>query len=511
LRASEYILPRFGKYLLAHVNLNNSSEAFHASEVYQVLTKKVIIKFFKRSELILIALFLITYTIAASLVSLHRFWQFNAFWYDFGIFDTAVWKLSRFSLPTIEQIAPSAGRVVWGDHFNPSSAILAPLYWINSSPEIILVAQVLFTVASALVFYLLARKQIQSFLARIALVIAYLGFVGMQNALFTDVHNIVFALLPMSFTFWAIYEKRKILYWIFLVLTLGFQESMASFGFALGLFLIIKERKVTKLAIYTITLSLIWGIATTRFVMPFFLKSQYPYKPDIPLSPISWLKELVFPLNLKLKAIIVSFATFGFLPLFSLAGIPLYAQHFIERFVLNGAATRWDLALHYNATLSPILTVGAIEVIKRVEKIKHLKKYVFLWAAVVILLVAVIHRFYYHGPLLLATDPIFYKQTENALFLKNFVQKIPREGLLMTQNNLAAYFTHQAVILLNENYKEIKPDYIAIDLRTGQNANNFFPFSEEKAKLLINEVQADSNYEKILDGDQLLFKKTGQD
>jgi len=39
MRESEYILPKTRKYLLAHVNLMNNTEAFQASEVYNGLAE----------------------------------------------------------------------------------------------------------------------------------------------------------------------------------------------------------------------------------------------------------------------------------------------------------------------------------------------------------------------------------------------------------------------------------------------------------------------------------------
>ena len=66
----------------------------------------------------------------------------------------------------------------------------------------------------------------------------------------------------------------------------------------------------------------------------------------------------------------------------------------------------------------------------------------------------------------------------------------------MTMNNLAAHFTHQEVILLHRNYKNIQPDVVALDLRPGQNANNFYPLSFDETKNLVASLSADVNYEK---------------
>ncbi len=454
-----------------------------------------------RKETVIILLFILVYTIAATLVSLHRFWQVNAFWYDFGIFEETVWKLSRLQLPIITNLDPPLGKIVWADHFNPSIVFITPIYWFSQKPEAVLIAQAVSVGLSAVVAYLLARKLVADGLVRITLIVSYLGFVGLQNALYTDVHNIVFALLPFMLAVWATYNKEYVWYWIFFLITLGFQESMAGVGVGLGLFLLLANKKWRKIGIFTIVISFIWGLAATKIVIPHLGGSGYHYQPDFPPSVDGWLLGLFSPPELKLKTIIVSCASFGFLPLFSLPVLPLLLEHFLERFVLNQAATRWDLGFHYNALLSAILFLGAADAIRRMKR-----KILTLWAVGTIAIVFVLHRFILHGPLLLATHPAFYRQTRDMRFLRDFINQIPREGLLMTQNNLATYFTHGKVMLLNLNFEKIAPDYVAVDIRAGQNPNNFFPLSEGQFKDLIASLSANQNYQKkVIREDQWLF------
>ena len=66
------------------------------------------------------------YTLAAVLVSLHRFWQFEVFYYDFGIFDSAIWKAAHFTAPIIDHFVVG-GKVIFADHFSPSIFLLSPL------------------------------------------------------------------------------------------------------------------------------------------------------------------------------------------------------------------------------------------------------------------------------------------------------------------------------------------------------------------------------------------------
>ncbi len=462
-------------------------------------------------EIALVLLFITLYTLAASLVSLNRHWQYNSFWYDFGIFDTTVWKLSRFKLPVVAQLNPPSGKIVWADHLNPSVIFLAPFYWLSAKAEIIYIAQSLMVALSALVAYIISLKFVKSSLVRISLVVSYLGFVGLQNALYTDVHNIVFALLPLMLSIWAVFWKKWKLYWLFILLTLGIQESLSVLVIMFGAYLLIRKDRQVKAGILTILVGIVYGIVATKIIIPSLNNGSYNYLPAFPQVWHQWFTFLIYPPSMKLKTIILTFVSFGFMPLGAISTFPLIVAHYLERFVLNTAATRWDLGFHYNATLSPIMFLASLESILILQKIKKFSKLLSFWGLFTILLVIFLHRFYLHGPLMLATHPVFYRQTENARFLDNFIRQIPTQGLIMTQNNIAAQFTHFEVMLLNKNYLTINPDTIALDIRSGQNANDFYPFSEEEAKTLAATLSADIKYTKTAVNDtQLIFtrKKT---
>lgn len=233
-------------------------------------------------EFCLVTVLIFLYSLAASLVSLNRYWQHNAFWYDFGIFDTTIWKLSRFQLPIIAHLLPPLGKIVWADHFNPSAVFLIPFYWFTDKQEIIFIAQAIFVGLSAFVAYLVTRKIVKSTIVRISLVISYLGFVGLQNALYTDVHNIVFALLPFMLTIWAAYQKKWGIYWIFLLITIGFQENMAAVVTMFGLFLILKKERNIKEGIITVCLGILYGVMAIEVIIPAFNSGYYSYQPAIP-------------------------------------------------------------------------------------------------------------------------------------------------------------------------------------------------------------------------------------
>lgn len=462
--------------------------------------------FYRILEIWLVSHAISFYVLAASLVSLNRYWQHNAFWYDFGILDTTIWKLSRLELPRIINLNPPTGKIVWADHFNPSVAFLAPLYWVTDKQEVILLAQAVVVGLSAIVAYVITLKYVKHSAVRLSLVTSYLGFVGLQNALYTDIHNIVFALLPLMGVIWAIIEKRWMLYWLFLLITMGFQENMAAVAIMLGVFLIFRREKHITIGVWTIGVGILYALLAMKVIIPWFNGHYYAYQPAIPTEWHEWITRFFLPADMKLRSIMLTYATFGFLPLGTLSTVPLIVEHYLERFVLNTAATRWDLGFHYNALLSPLMFLASLEAITHIQRRNIWKKILPVWGATTILVVLFLHRFYLHGPLMLATHPVFYQQTKDAVFLDPFIAQIPDAGILMTQNNIAAHFTHGNTFLLHPEYERIRPDVIAVDLRPGQNANNFFPRTERMAQDMVASVSADPAYTKQMVTDtQFIF------
>lgn len=457
----------------------------------------------KSIERVVVIIFIVGYALAAILVSLNRFWQFNAFWYDFGIFDSTIWQLSHFSLPFIIQKAPPNGMIVWGDHFNPSVIFLAPLYWLTDKQEIIITAQVIFVSAGAYVAYLTSRKVVKSSIVKIALIVSFLGFVGMQNALFTDVHNIVFAVLPLTLAIWAIYNRKWKLYFIFLILTIGIQENLALTGAMLGIFLILSKRNVKVGAVSFLFCAFYFFIAI-KFIIPYFNHSGYAYQPEAFNSPLELITRFFVP-AIKVKTMVFSFLTFGLFPLFSFSTWPLVIEQYLERFVLNSAATRWDLGFHYNAVLSPIFFLSCMVIIIKLQKNPFTNKLLKFWGAATIIIVLFLHRFSLHGPLMMATMPAFYQATEDTKFLYKFVDKIPKNKFIMIQNNLGSHFTHEKMMLLNPRYNKIKPDIIVFDVRPGQNGNNFFPLEFSQVKKMVSTLEKDNNYKKVVVTDNQFY------
>ncbi len=451
--------------------------------------------------------FIFVWTLAALSVSLNRHWQYQTGYFDFGIFDTAIWKVSQLKAPLVYHFYfGNTMKMIFADHFNPSIFLFSPLYWLTDRQEIILVAQTLCVSISAIIAFKLADKFLKNKIAVFSLVFAYLGFVGLQNAVITDFHDTTVAVLPVMLMFWAVSKKKWLLYFLFLVITLGFKESFAGLGIAMGIFLLIKSRANWKFSLITIALSILWGVTAVKYIIPYFSGGVYFYQTAPVSSAGDFIQRFISP-SIKLKTYFYSFLSFGFLPLSEISLLPAIFENFFERF-FSAVPRGWDLGMHYSATLSPLMFMGALYPLIKIEKaIKH-KKVITYYAIFLMLTVFVLHRFVLRGPLGLAYNPAFYAQNAGVKYLDNIIQKTPRDGLVMTQNALATRFTHGQVVLLRLDYQVINPDYVVLNLTPGQEGDGFFPITFEEAIQLKNLLLKDSKYKLIKFADELyLFSK----
>lgn len=442
-------------------------------------------------------LFIIVYTVAATIVSLNRYWQYQSYYFDFGIFDRAIWQVAHFHPPLVDHFVFGNKDIIsFADHFNPSVFLLAPLYWFTDKREILLVAQSVIVGLSALVAFFIARLFLNNKLAIFSLIFAYLGYVGLQNALITDFHEATILPLPLMILFWSIFKGRWKTYFVTLIVILGLKESFAGLGVALGLFLLIRyRRKYSKQAFVTILLSLIWGLVAIKVIIPYFSHGIYIYAPtpSLNISNIDW------------STVMFTFLTFGFLPIIDFSILPSVFENFLERFILLPGKSK-GLAFHYNAPLSPLMFIGAVDTMSKIEKKSF--KMSSIVALIIIAVVFLLHRKVLNGPLGLFYNSAFYEQNVRVKYVDDFVGHFPKNGLIMTQNDLAVRLTHQNVKLLRLNYKAINPDYVILNLTPGQNPNSFYPLSYKDTTLLKNELLRDNSYnlEKFAQ-DQYIFKK----
>ena len=452
--------------------------------------------------LVLVIFLCILFTAAGISINLNRFWQYEAGYYDFGIFDHALWQAAHFKAPIIDHfIVP--GRWIFADHFNPSIFLLVPFYWIWDKSEVLMIAQDVLVGASGFVLFLIGNKILKNQWISLAVVATYFLFTGLQNAVYSDFHELTAMTFFLMMLFWSVINGHKRWYFVFLILVLGFKESLFLLGVGLSFFLYFYDRKWRRVAFATLLISIVWGVTVIKFVIPYFSGGIYGYYSEYPKTIPGILNALVTP-PLKVRTVFLTLLSFSFLPLLNPISLPILILNFITRFLTDGS-TRWDLGLHYSAEIAPTLAVSTLLGLHFLQK--RISRVALAFVACLMLFISVfLYRFILHPPFGLAYNKAFYKHTKDFTFLDTMIARVPSTGSIAAQNNLASRFLHRQIWILGDNYREHNPDYILIDTHDGQNINNFLGIADYH-KLLHN-IKEDGDYKVVYNkGDQYIFQR----
>ena len=282
---------------------------------------------------------------------------------DLGIFDQAVWHLSRFERP----FSSVKGYSIFGDHFHPIIALFVPFYWVYPGPEALIVAQAVLFAASIVPVFLFLRRPFTSGQS-VALCVAYGLFWGLQRAALFDVHEFAFAPLFVAGAILAIDRRQWTRLWVWCVLLVLTKEDLIPLVTFIGLyvFLILGERRQGGALV---TFSLVCFLTILRLVIPWFSGlGYYAYSNaygEVLARP--WLVPvtLVTPI-VKGRTIFLWLAPFLFLPLrspLSLLLIPFALVRFLS--ILPG---HWGTSFHYSAPLAPILVMSAGDGLARLRR-----------------------------------------------------------------------------------------------------------------------------------------------
>lgn len=448
--------------------------------------------------------YLTAFFLVSSLVVLNRFWQYEVFYFDHGLFDQSIWNVARFRLPYIDHHFVNGQLLQLGDHFSWSIYLLVPIYWLTSSYAVIFIVENFLVCTSAFLLYLAGQKKRIDLIWNFAICIAYTFFIGMQNAIIANFHPELMALFFLSLCFYFLEIKKIRLFWLSFLLCLGCKETLAAMGFCLGIYCLANNRK---LGLQIMFFSLIYYLSSVYLIIPLISGHRFFYQPNQENLSFPNIFLSFFIPTIKIRTLFFSLLNFGFLPFFSIWTWPLILQDYFVRFVIDGAPSRIDLGLHYNAVSSLLLAYGAICALTVTARHRWFRKFSSLAAIILIFIVFIMH-WRLRGPLGLSINPAFYAHTKNFVFLNEFVKRIPKAKLLMTQNNLAPHLTHSQsqLMLLREDYWKFNPDVIAIDVREGQNPNNYWPLPPQQFVEFIANLKKDSHYRlKILNDNQLLF------
>lgn len=459
---------------------------------------------------IIVFAFFSVFFVLFSCISLWRFNTAQIFYYDFGIFARALWQIANGLNPLI--IHKTLGEIHFlGDHFSPSLYLLTPLFWITNRLEILLIEQALAITLSGLLIYLITRAEKHTYFVSLSISFVFFIFAGITNPLVTDWHTEpsagVFILL---FIYLFFYRKKYVFGSIAALIFLGWKESNAiSLLLSLIPYFILKKGERYKILLLG-CFALFWFFLTTKILIPFLIGQPYFYIPLMPHSLLEYGTQF-FNLPQKRQFFFQTFISFGFLPLISVPFlIPVLGELGIRLIPIESHFQSYSLGMHYNVFLGIFLALGTINALSIFTK-----KYIQIFFVTCLLVVSlIVAKKVTLSPILLVSNTTFWKEWNMRAPLLGELSCIPTRGSIMSQNNILPHLIQrkERVFLLSFKYKKMNPDYIAVDLSSGQNPNNFYSGEindYSQVLTLIKTIESDTSYVKMTSSCKylLLFKR----
>src|SRR5437764_10793189 len=188
--------------------------------------------------------------------------RFATFSFDLGIYDQAVWLLSRFHDPFITV----RGLEFFGHHVNPALVAFVPFYWLGAGPKFLLVAQVLVQASGAIAMYLLGRDRLHDRWVGVALAAVLLLNPTYQWLTWEFFHPDALAIAPLLFAYWAARTERWRWFVAFAVIALACKEDVALALAVMGILIAFRGRR--RIGAIVFGASVAWYVMATRMIIP---------------------------------------------------------------------------------------------------------------------------------------------------------------------------------------------------------------------------------------------------
>ncbi len=400
------------------------------------------------SEIIL-GIIIVGYVIFFSYLSIHRMYALNSHYYDLGIMNQVVYNTSRghFLEITSQEFRQNISRLTI--HFDPILAVFAPLYWLYSGPEILLIVQTLVLASGALAIFLISKKILKNRWMGLVFATSYLMFFAVERANLFDFHAVT---LTTGFLLWMIYfslQKKWIPTFIFIFLALLTKEHVGLIIFLFGgyLFFIRRDKKI---GLITGVLGLVSFVLTTFVIIPYFRgQEHFALKYYSNLTNISFLETKDYLIRLLLPH----------LPYMVFSPLEFFIS--LPEVMINTLSSNDNMRgyyFHYSSLIVPFIFFSAICGAAKIQKIKF--RYIILFIFIILSLNSIYN--YNPLPLKFFKEPYYYlKLNDDKINIIKEWQKVffDDEIKIAATPKLAPFFSSRHYyynFLFDPSYENVK-------------------------------------------------------
>jgi uncharacterized membrane protein len=423
----------------------------------------------------LILLYIVTFTWLAIL----RHASFNSSGFDLGIYDQVTWNTlhGRFFFYT------TTGQPLlhFSNHFSPILLLVAPFYLIYSGPEMLLFLQAAAIGLGGLPLFWLAREKLESNLAGISLLLAYLLLPALEIVTLWDFHPPVLSVGFFMFAFYFLVKRRPGWFLLFAVLAMAGKEQLPLQVAFLGLYALIRYR-AWWLGLTTIGLAMAWFLVVMTWIIPansvtgdHLFIGYYADLGDSPVEivftaitrPDLVLKNLWQPA--KLRYLFDLLVPFAFLPLAGLPVLLIGTPSFAINLLSANTAMHDATGGQYGADVAPWLAwsalYGAFYVRRALLRRWPAAKPRPVTAISLILIVVAGGWHLFRGFSPLALNPPSWEITAHDRLAERFLNQIPPQASVAAQGKLYPHLSNRTIAYQLPDVNNA--DYVFFDVTTG--------------------------------------------
>jgi len=348
------------------------------------------------------------FCILGLVLTLNRYYTFFAS-YDQGIFNQVFWNglhgnFFESSLSSVlsssvvhDNKLPEVFYHRLGQHFTPALLLWLPIYALFPSPATLAGLQVVLVTAAGLVLYALARHYLEPPLSAM-ITVSFYGANAVVGPTLGNFHDI--CQLPL-FIFSLLLAMEKRWWWLFSILVvciLAVREDAGVSLFGIGVYLTL-SRRYPKLGLGLCSLSFLYMVALTNWVMPLFSDDisrrfmlerfgQYVDGDEATTLQILWailsdpvrlVRELLTPFGRKFNYLLGQLLPLGFIPVISPPAWPIAGFPLLQIFLQRGQSPL-GINIRYAMTIVPGLFYGAILWWSQHQSLFKLARWRRLWA-----------------------------------------------------------------------------------------------------------------------------------
>lgn len=294
--------------------------------------------------------------------------NYGTFGFDMGIYDQAIWLMSRFKTPfdTIR------GLNYFGQHVNLVTVLFVPAYWLGAGPHFLYVVETVWMALGAVPLWLLGRDRFASPWPPLAISAAYLLYPSVEWINEWMFHPDALIITPLLFAYWLATRRRWGWFCVAAGLALSCKEDAGLAVFGLGLVILLRERQ-RFWGIVTSVAGAGWFVLCTKVIIPwangggepFYVSlfagygtSVFGILANLVLHPTRWMRALVSHANLMYYSqLFWPVALLAILePLVLLVGLP---QLFVNAISTEGYTN--DIRFYYTSIVLAAIFLATVE------------------------------------------------------------------------------------------------------------------------------------------------------